>query len=827
MKWTSALAASLASLFAVVSTVGSLEAHSAFGPKTYVRQTGTPQRVVERFTGCGSESCQLIVTNGNGEGFGGSNSATVYLNGRLIIGPRDLHPHVRQIVKDVTLADNNELEVRWASNPGSSLTLEVTCPDGESELEAGRAAASLIAPGQLSVAVPLENEGDEDIATVVIQGLSLTGADLVQPSLPVTLGPIEPEGAAVLNAVFSSASFQAGATYVLTITGRSTSSGRTSCFVLNASVTLPADAPGTATLASVNVDARTVTGAPYPSTPPAFENEREAKKPAVPLGILRPIGAPPGATVPQPAPTQGAVPGPRAQAGIIDFERNLGLGENGSSIAEPSGATNGGDIVFVSANSFVAFSSNGGATFTRVDPTTVFPADEVGFCCDQIVQYSPSVDRFFWLIQGSNGYRLATASAANLVSSGATAWTYWNLTPAVFGESGSFFDFPDLALGDNYLYLSWDASGNRQVARTSLAGLQAGGTITVEYTDPAYGSTAWSAHLTQNTGNAVYWAGHKDNSTLRIFAIPEGGNTYSWRDRSIGSWSGSGLTSITPDGNDWLKDVRLTRFTSTLGATRSFDEVWFAWNAGTDGNFPKPHVELVALDLSKDFSVLRQVAIWNPNFAFAYPALAGNPCTGEIGMSLAYGGDGNYENHVVGFWGDFIVYVTTASTAGTNRYGDYVTIRRRPTTQENPGNLFDAFGFGLNANSPPATGVSTDIRYVAFGRPAASCVIGAPSARTPVSGPATGLSILGISPNPMTQGTTVSFFLPHAEHVHASLYDPRGRLVSSVLDEDRPSGINEIRFARTLRGRRLSSGIYMLTLIAGDENTVRRILVLN
>ena len=156
-----------------------------------------------------------------------------------------------------------------------------------------------------------------------------------------------------------------------------------------------------------------------------------------------------------------------------------------------------------------------------------------------------------------------------------------------------------------------------------------------------------------------------------------------------------------------------------IGATRVFgNEVWFAWSAGTDGNFSKPHIEMVALDPSNSFHKDQQVQIWNSNYAFGYPSLSTNACTGEIGMSFEYGGNGNYENHVVGFWGDYVAYITTNSNAGSDRFGDYVTIRQVPYTADNPGNLFSAFGFGVKSVSGSK---QTDVRYVLFGRPASSC----------------------------------------------------------------------------------------------------------
>src|SRR5262249_16764849 len=136
-----------------------------------------------------------------------------------------------------------------------------------------------------------------------------------------------------------------------------------------------------------------------------------------------------------------------------------GLGCSGDPVAgcaEPSGASGGG-VILVSANWSVAYSTDGGATFTVLNPTAIFPNDAVGFCCDHIVQYAPSIARFIWLLQGS-GYRLATASPADIMNSSGSSWTYWNLTPGIFGKCTAP-DYPDLAIGDNSLYISWDANG--------------------------------------------------------------------------------------------------------------------------------------------------------------------------------------------------------------------------------------------------------------------------------------------------------------------------------------------------------------------------------
>ena len=69
--------------------------------------------------------------------------------------------------------------------------------------------------------------------------------------------------------------------------------------------------------------------------------------------------------------------------------------------SEPSGAT-ASNVVFTTANWLAAVSIDFGSTFHTLDASTfsgpAVPATDAGFCCDQIVQYMPRIDRFAWLI---------------------------------------------------------------------------------------------------------------------------------------------------------------------------------------------------------------------------------------------------------------------------------------------------------------------------------------------------------------------------------------------------------------------------------------------
>src|SRR5262249_19205605 len=73
-------------------------------------------------------------------------------------------------------------------------------------------------------------------------------------------------------------------------------------------------------------------------------------------------------------------------------------GASTSFVAETQAATNG-PIVFYSANWFASFSTDGGASFTFVDPYTQFDPLDGGFCCDQTVTYDPTRDLMIWQLQ--------------------------------------------------------------------------------------------------------------------------------------------------------------------------------------------------------------------------------------------------------------------------------------------------------------------------------------------------------------------------------------------------------------------------------------------
>jgi hypothetical protein len=505
----------------------------------------------------------------------------------------------------------------------------------------------------------------------------------------------------------------------------------------------PAEESGGSRIAlSGSAPPQRVFGAPYPPSEPTPKPDKRANKieaPDVPRGPFRGFLIPGDAMKPLDFSSGG---GGGAGDDPVVFGKFTLWGSDGpvkSTVAADISGAESGSVVLATANKYVSYSTDAGSTFTSVNPTTIFDnTADGGFCCDQIVQYAPTIDRFIWLMQfstgtdGKNRIRIAAASPESVVSSNCTSWTYWDLTTDGLGVTTTaadaiagnhWLDYPNVSVGTNYLYISVDNVGNggaspptggRIIARVPLSEIQSGSTINYRYTHWADAGRAYAGHVTQNTGDEAYWAGSKDNSTLQVFNWPEDSTSYSWRDVGVNNWPNGTLSSTAKDGNDWLtKASGFPRF-GVIGATRRGNEVWFAWMAssgtGAPGgfNFPNANIQVVKIDPTNGYKRLDQFAIWNNDYAFAYPALATND-RNEVGITLGWGGKTFYANSAVGILGDFVVWYPALSNVSTTRWGDYVTARQAsPQTS-----LFAGFGYSIDTTT---TGVSFDPFYVLFGR---------------------------------------------------------------------------------------------------------------
>jgi hypothetical protein len=77
-------------------------------------------------------------------------------------------------------------------------------------------------------------------------------------------------------------------------------------------------------------------------------------------------------------------------------------------------------------------------------------------------------------------------------------------------------------------------------------------------------------------------------------------------------------------------------------------------------------------------------------------------------------------------------------------------------------------------------------------------------------------------PNPFNPTTTIAYGLPKTAHVELVLFDPSGRRVAVLVDQDRAAGRQEF----TLRADELPSGVYFYRLVAGDFRERRKLVLL-
>ena len=257
-------------------------------------------------------------------------------------------------------------------------------PSG-AKLVAGPAGAAL-EHAQLTTAFTIGNDGGADAGgvSVTLDRCRRRHARCAA-RLPVVLGTIPAKRGRTVYARFAGRAFAAGGAYVLKIAGRFAGTD----FAVERRVRVPAASPGSARAFSSSSRPHVVRGARYPHVQPNFAAAvNDSHAPPVPLGEFRAPMTPPPATAVQPA---------KADPPPITFFSNVPIKVGAYALAEPSGDVANG-VVFASMNTIAAFSADGGAHFTPVDPTTLFPNSDGGLCCDQIVKYVASIDPFVWLL---------------------------------------------------------------------------------------------------------------------------------------------------------------------------------------------------------------------------------------------------------------------------------------------------------------------------------------------------------------------------------------------------------------------------------------------
>ncbi len=376
---------------------------------------------------------------------------------------------------------------------------------------------------------------------------------------------------------------------------------------------------------------------------------------------------------------------------------DVATGDNTSTVGEPSVALAGGNA-FVSGNWYASRSTDGGSSWTHVDPFTALPSAAGGFCCDQVVVHDEARGVWIWILQyvkqgdGANVFRIAASRDADFPSGG---WYYWDIAPTTVdpGWTKQWFDYPDAALTHDNLFVSFnvfDGGGSWQravVMRFPLDTIADAGTL---------GFNSWSTtengslRLTQGATSTMYWASHNSQQKVRLFSWIDGQDTINWWDIDVSQWSNT-ISSEAPNKINWLArtDGRIT------GASVGRGRICLMWTAGATTGRPHPYCKVVLIDEASK-RLTDQPDLWSNDRAWAYPAACANR-DGAIGFTAFYGGVDRDPGHVVGARDDSAsVWTSIYSRLGTHspadpKWGDYLTCR----TNGGEGNSWVAVGYTL------------------------------------------------------------------------------------------------------------------------------------
>lgn len=366
---------------------------------------------------------------------------------------------------------------------------------------------------------------------------------------------------------------------------------------------------------------------------------------------------------------------------LSDLETN----NSTSTVGEPSLAVRGNEVL-VTGNWYASFSTDGGSTFSFVNPFTSFPTiPGQGFCCDQVAIYDPVHDVMIWYLQyindsSGNTGRIAVAQGSDITSQ---QWRIYDLTPQnVGGWNQEWFDYPAITVSEDFLYFttnmfstttnSYTRTLGMRIPLDELAGYQS---LSLDFFDT---NTAFSLRPTRGAVGTMHFGSTISNTTLRVLTWPENSLSIDVDDVAIQFFSNAQRVAPGPDGRDWLGrvDQRIT------GGWKSGNQLGFAWTAAQDSNFPFPHVRVAVIDANTR-ALLSQPHLWNPDFAYAYPATSPNN-NGTVGISVGFGGNQFLPSQALGWFdsasGTWQLTTAVSGTSGPNdnRSGDYHDVHAHP-----------------------------------------------------------------------------------------------------------------------------------------------------
>jgi hypothetical protein len=352
-------------------------------------------------------------------------------------------------------------------------------------------------------------------------------------------------------------------------------------------------------------------------------------------------------------------------------------------VGETSVASNGTHVLYV-GNRYTTRSLDNGTTWEFIDPKSL---NFRTFCCDQRVIYNPHYKLFIWLLQEHPIPRDAHRNIDRIaVSKDLTDWAIYDIAPyflnwRVLGKHA--FDFPELATGNNHLYVTSNVNNfnagtgsgklGSVILRFSLDNLskitsqkdlsEARNKAGVQNLFPAFNITyyldrnARTITPVQGSSDQMFFATHINTTTMRIYQWNESQENVIVHDRIIDGWN----ELSTEQCNKQTEHSKLERqvvwwcgnIDSRISSGWMYDGIiGFLWTANRTvsnnlGQLSMPYINSAIFDINKNISYIGRSYIASPLYPWLYGSAAVND-RGDLGL-IAFYGDNNISNINVAF----------------------------------------------------------------------------------------------------------------------------------------------------------------------------------
>jgi hypothetical protein len=270
---------------------------------------------------------------------------------------------------------------------------------------------------------------------------------------------------------------------------------------------------------------------------------------------------------------------------------------------------------------------------------------------------------------------------------GGRTWVTWTIKPGDFGWTNEWFDYPHMAVSNNFLYITTNMFNSTFVRmvlmKIPLAKLRKGSAISISYWTATSG---WTWTPVQGATDRMYLGDNRNpGGVFRVFENKGWSNTLSWWDITIPAWTFTqkdGTCTVLNGKNPCARaDQRITGGWVANNGT-PWSEIGFFWNVKEGGGFAYPYVEAATFrEGNKKYK--GRPLIFHSEYAYHWAAISSNerghkgavvnlfaPSANPMVVGIIdddfNGAPPGWEAHVIG---------TSAGGPSADTYGDYNRVR--------------------------------------------------------------------------------------------------------------------------------------------------------